>query len=276
MIRGALIALVSLGLPSLASAQTATPHPRPARVRPFRVHPAIDGPVIALAGGTWVATQLTLDRLVTPTCTCLPSELPPIDRWLAGHRNDGVAIAADLTLAVGAGGFVSLLVADLALSHHVWPEIVEDLTIVAEAVLLSGVTNQVTKLVARRPRPMIYGLTAGDPALSVLDNYLSFYSSHTSITFAAGMAVATIYARRHPHDPARWAVYAGAAALGSTVGALRIGSGRHFPTDVLVGAVLGTLAGVLVPLAHARPGFPALSASFDDTGGVLFARWGLP
>jgi membrane-associated phospholipid phosphatase len=36
------------------------------------------------------------------------------------------------------------------------------------------------------------------------------------------------------------------------VGSLRVAAGRHFPTDVLVGALAGSAIGMVIPWAHAR------------------------
>jgi membrane-associated phospholipid phosphatase len=33
----------------------------------------------------------------------------------------------------------------------------------------------------------------------------------------------------------------------------RVADGRHSPSDVIVGAVMGTAVGIVVPLLHARP-----------------------
>lgn len=121
-----------------------------------------------------------------------------------------------------------------------------------EALALNSGINQLVKAATRRPRPLLYGLAPGDPELAKKDNYRSFYSGHTSSVFAVGMAYARTYALRHPGSDARWAVYGGVVAVGTTVGVLRVVSGRHFPTDVLVGAAAGTAIGLLVPALH-RP-----------------------
>ena len=40
--------------------------------------------------------------------------------------------------------------------------------------------------------------------------------------------------------------------MGSSVAIERVADGRHFPSDVIVGAVMGTATGIAVPLLHAR------------------------
>ncbi|NIV15452.1 MAG: phosphatase PAP2 family protein, partial [Aliifodinibius sp.] len=46
------------------------------------------------------------------------------------------------------------------------------------------------------------------------------------------------------------AIWGGAVGIPTTVGLLRIISGWHFPTDVLVGALVGTLIGYVILSLH--------------------------
>ena len=68
------------------------------------------------------------------------------------------------------------------------------------------------------------------------------------------MAVATgvLFARRHPASGWRWAVWAGALALAGATAALRVAAGRHFFTDVVVGAAAGSAVGFGLPYLHLR------------------------
>ena len=77
---------------------------------------------------------------------------------------------------------------------------------------------------------------------------MSFPSGHTSMAFAAATSYLVLARRQHLRHATRNAVllYVGAAG----VGALRLEAGRHFPTDVLGGAALGTSVGWLVARFH--------------------------
>jgi membrane-associated phospholipid phosphatase len=65
-------------------------------------------------------------------------------------------------------------------------------------------------------------------------------------------------------------VYGAVIAGGGTTGLLRVLAGKHFPTDVIVGAVAGSAVGLTVPFLHRRrevsvglfPGGLALLGSF--------------
>src|SRR5262249_22614926 len=82
-----------------------------------------------------------------------------------------------------------------------------------------------------------YGSGSGDN--------LSFYSGDTTVAFALGVSAATVTSMRGY----RWApvVWVAGIGLGVTTGYLRMAADRHFFTDVLTGAVVGSAIGFAVP-----------------------------
>jgi membrane-associated phospholipid phosphatase len=94
--------------------------------------------------------------------------------------------------------------------------------------------NYAVKLIVKRPRPVLEGL----PPLGGAPSSLSFPSAHATSSFA----VATAMTRVEP---------LGALAFLLAI-ALSLGRpylGMHYPSDVLAGAVLGVVLGLLVPLS---------------------------
>jgi membrane-associated phospholipid phosphatase len=94
--------------------------------------------------------------------------------------------------------------------------------------------NYVVKLIVKRPRPMLEGL----PPLGGAPSSLSFPSAHATSSFA----VATAMTRVEPLGALAFLL-----ALALSLG--RPYLGMHYPSDVLVGAVLGVALGLIVPLS---------------------------
>jgi membrane-associated phospholipid phosphatase len=93
--------------------------------------------------------------------------------------------------------------------------------------------NYAIKLAVRRPRPVLEGL----PPLGGAPSSLSFPSAHATSSFAVATAMVRV-------DAAMGAVFVVALAL--ALG--RPYLGMHYPSDVLAGALLGVLLGLIVPL----------------------------
>jgi membrane-associated phospholipid phosphatase len=189
---------------------------------------------------------------VKAECPCARDHVPWFDRSALGRSSSGAQLVSNL-------GVAGLLVVpplldtiDVRLHGGAWNTAAEDLVVIGEAVVVNGAMNELVKLAVRRPRPLAYDAAPGASVLSQPDSYLSFYSSHSSTAFAAGMAYASTFARRHPRGRARFVVYGVSIAAAGTVGTMRVLAGKHFPSDVLVGAVVGSAIGVGVPYFHAR------------------------
>jgi len=133
----------------------------------------------------------------------------------------------------------------------------ESASLSAEAVLDTGLWVTVLKGVTARTRPSGGGtgqFFQYHPAAG--QTIGSFPSGHTAGAFAAASVFAGMYREQHPW--VAWMAY-GTAAL---VGVSRVALGRHFPSDVVVGACIGDSFGRMA-LARRHP------AESKVTSGVL-------
>ena len=239
---------------ALAATLAALPRPAAAAAPPagdvYEVSWSREVPILAVAAAGAAASRLFWDGPGRAPCPCDASGINGLDRGTAGQRDDGAATASDILAGLALTAPFAADYLDIHSSGST-EGFDRDAVVMLEAAALSGGIDMLVKAATHRPRPRVYGLPPGDPGLAETDNYRSFYSGHTASTFAVGIAYARTHELRHPGGDANWAVYGGAVLVGSAVATLRVISGKHFPTDVLVGALAGVAVGLLVPALHA-------------------------
>jgi membrane-associated phospholipid phosphatase len=121
-----------------------------------------------------------------------------------------------------------------------------------ETILLSTIAVTLVKPLAHRTRPYAYHPDAPISSKLRKDTRRSFYSAHTATAFSSAIFLSAVYSKFYPESRWKFPVTAGSLILASAVGYLRFASGKHFPTDVLAGAAIGSAIGYLVPLLHEK------------------------
>jgi membrane-associated phospholipid phosphatase len=220
----------------------------------YRVSPWIDGAIILGTNAVTVGFYAFGGGLIDQSCPCHPGSVNAFDRPTIGNNSDFAYGLATATVWLAALVPVALDAWDL----QRFQPLVEDATVLATALSISGALVTVAKFTFQRPYPRTY---AGDPKLvHESGGYQSFYSGHTTIAFTSLSVASMTIGRRYNQWVLPWIV---TAAVGSSVAAELVLSGWHFPTDTIVGALVGTGVGIAVPAAHFRdlPVHPTLSVN---------------
>ncbi|MBR1640226.1 MAG: phosphatase PAP2 family protein [Treponema sp.] len=120
----------------------------------------------------------------------------------------------------------------------------------AETLLWAYGIKEWGKLLVNRARPYMY--FEGYPQDKVEDGdwNCSFPSGHTTLAFAGAAFTTYLFNQYFPESSWKFAVAGVSFGIAATTGALRIASGNHFLTDVLTGALIGTICGLAVPFMH--------------------------
>jgi membrane-associated phospholipid phosphatase len=120
----------------------------------------------------------------------------------------------------------------------------DDVAPVLEASLIVGLINQTAKFVVGRSRPLVrFGEPERPPTT---DDHTSFFSGHTALVFAETFAAGVVARRRgYALEPVIWA---SGLTLGVATAYLRVAADKHYLTDVVAGAVIGSAIGLITPL----------------------------
>ena len=121
-----------------------------------------------------------------------------------------------------------------------------------ETMAVVGVATDFTKVSAKRTRPYAYNADVPTKSKMAIDTRKSFFSGHTSTSFAGAVFFAKVFSDYYPNSKLKPYVWLGALSISSTVGYTRIKAGKHFPTDVLVAALVGSACGYLIPELHKK------------------------
>ena len=125
-------------------------------------------------------------------------------------------------------------------------------TMYAETVLIANGMKEWIKLFVYRARPYMYFDGYPQNKVDEGDWNCSFPSGHTTMAFAGAAFTTMVYCQYYPDSKWKYAVSGTAFGIAALTGALRIASGNHFFTDVITGAVIGTVCGLTVPYLHSK------------------------
>jgi undecaprenyl-diphosphatase len=230
----------------------------PGRVT-FDIDPIADGVIIGISFGfTLVLSQLKSTGEIRPQQIARDfdrNDLLPIDQPVVTAKHHA---SAGTWSNVGSTAAIVYAVVDPMLSAYREQSLqtgLVDLMLYAETLALTQATTNLVKLAVRRPRPTAYReaeANRDNPDYSnvVTDSALSFFSGHAATTASLSATATYLAFARSPSSWRAWVTLVAGTSVTTFVSVQRVRAGKHFPTDVIAGAVAGAGIGIMVPHLH--------------------------
>jgi len=224
----------------------------------------VDIPVTATLAVVTVGFRLLRDDMEPSHCRICDGsaegsgEVNAVDDWFRRglRRNDPLpANYTSYILAFGAAPVFAIVGTLLAEAHEDrLKNAVVDLLAVAEGGFTAMLTTEVLESVSLRTRPYVHDMRDDrerEAEIAKTGAFHSFPAGHVVEAFGTAAAAGTVASMRdYRLAPLVWA---GGITIGVATGYTRIAADRHYFTDVLAGAGIGTAIGVALPLLFHSP-----------------------
>lgn len=173
-----------------------------------------------------------------------------MDRWAAGLHSRKAGIGSNLGIFPLVGLPMAVTALEALQGGQSWGAAVSDGVVYAEAMLISSSLNLLVRSTGIHPRPLVYGRDVPDSDRMSPEASGSFYSGHANAAFLSAVYFSYTYSLRHPGSRYQAAIWAGSLGAAATVAGLRVAAGKHFLSDVVVGAAVGSFFGWAFPYMH--------------------------
>ena len=221
--------------------------------QPFPYHlKAVREGVLLATGAAALGLSVDLNSRLEPLTEAEIAALDPasingFDRGATDNWSPSASNLSDVTLVATVGAALSTVAMARGESAPLTVGVM-----LGETLLVGNGISELVKTAVRRTRPYVYN---DDPDITLEEKTTktarqSFPSGHTVNAFASAVFLSTVYGRLHPTSPARAWIWGGSLAVAGTTSYLRFAAGKHFPTDIIAGAVLGGGLGWLIPHLH--------------------------
>ncbi|MDQ1085538.1 phosphatase PAP2 family protein [Siphonobacter sp. SORGH_AS_1065] len=221
----------------------------------YQVNPTFKLPVttVALAASYFGFKQLdrTASLSAQEVLKLNPSQINSFDRRVAFYDPGRFAEAqkrSDLFLNISIASPLILM-----LGKSMRQDALDLLTLYTTAHAVNNLLYFAAAYSIRRARPLTYNAALPLEAKTGLAKSNSFYSGHVSFSTTATFFAAKVFTDYY--DLRGWkriAVFSVAAVPPAFVGINRMHAGKHFPTDVLTGFVIGSVCGIAIPELHKK------------------------
>lgn len=183
------------------------------------------------------------------------NDINAFDRSATNHWSTEFADASDVVQT--SLKYVPTLLLIPEIKNKNWNNILTLSIIGFEGYMITLGLTGCTKLTVKRKRPYLYNTTTITESEKLylaqeMVSYKSFFSGHTSTSFFYATFLSKVYT--DIYGKSKWSYIITGISLTSatTVGYLRYKAGKHYPTDIIVGAIVGSAVGYFIPRLHKR------------------------
>jgi membrane-associated phospholipid phosphatase len=184
----------------------------------------------------------------TPDATILAldkNNIPAFDRWATKYHDINTDKISYYPFYA-----VMPLPAILFIDRRMRKDALKISVMYLEAFAFTGLVYSGSVYFVDRYRPDVYN-TSLLLSYRTNGNYRnSFFAGHVAVMSTSAFFMAKVYADYHPESNWKWVFYGGAAAATLGMGYMRLEAGKHFPSDILLGTLVGTTSGILTPAFH--------------------------
>lgn len=219
----------------------------------LRFNPVVDGSVAGGATLLWILGETAGRSWFAPTACrwCEPPGFDASARSLRWSNQEAAQVSGSLTASVGAPVSAFGLTWLAAAVDGRGREEIENAVLIAEAVGITMMLNNIVKWSVARARPAVHFQQGNWESFAESERNLSFFSAHSSFSFSLAVASGTIASMRgYRLAPLVWAVGLPMAAFTAYS---RVAGDAHYLSDVLIGSAFGAAMGFLIPYLFHRP-----------------------
>jgi membrane-associated phospholipid phosphatase len=214
----------------------------------YKLKPAVDIPIIALAGGwSYYALSKIYKKDSSSAQQILAlnkNNINGFDRWAADVYHPAAGDLSDKFFFFSMP-WPLVLLAD----RDIRKDALKIGVMYTEALSITGVLyTSATYLNRYRPYTYNSALTLEQKRSGNSKN--SFFAGHVGLVATSTFFTAKVFSDYHPHSKLKWLFYSVAAGATGATGYLRHRAGKHFPSDIILGTAIGTLSGIMVPQFH--------------------------
>ena len=242
---------------------------------PYQLAWKTDGIIAAGILGL-TASDILLNRSLDPltedqVLALDPSQINRFDRWASRQNSSAAGFRSDIGQNAPIIASLGTLLLYPSISNNEVPWVSEFAilaTLFLEINLVNSGITDIVKASVKRPRPYTYDPERSLESKLSKNTRKSFFSGHTSASAANSYFLARVFSDYYPESKWKPAVWGLAVMIPAWTGLERVLAGKHFPTDVIAGYIVGASCGILIPHIH-KMKTDGIELSFTGNGLIL-------